>query len=83
MLDASKRASEERTARVTAPALVLMSSQDPDFKQPAAEAQWVAQALHTTYTMIDGAGHYPHAEFPEIAGGHILAFLNELTEKSD
>lgn len=78
MLDASKRASEERTARVAAPTLVLMGSKDPDFKQPEAEAQWVAQALRTTYTMIDGAGHYPHAEMPDVTAPLIVSFLKSL-----
>ena len=28
--------------------------------------------------MIDGAGHYPHAEVPEEAGARIIGFLNGL-----
>jgi pimeloyl-ACP methyl ester carboxylesterase len=78
MLVAPKTASEERLPRVTAPALVLMGTKDPDFKDPAAEARWVADALHARVEMIPGAGHYPHAELPEIAGPAILAFLQTL-----
>jgi pimeloyl-ACP methyl ester carboxylesterase len=78
MLSASKHASEERIPRVKAPVKVLMGSKDPDFKQPETEGRWVAEHLHATLEMIDGAGHYPHAEMPEISGPMILTFLETL-----
>jgi pimeloyl-ACP methyl ester carboxylesterase len=81
MMDASKRASEERIPRVTVPALVLMGTKDPDFKPPEAEAQWVANALRGTYQMIDGAGHYPQTEMPEVTAPLILSFLRSLNER--
>jgi pimeloyl-ACP methyl ester carboxylesterase len=75
MLAASKDAAEERLPRVKAPALVLMGSKDPDFKDPALEAEWVAQRLHGQVAMVKDAGHYPHAEMPEQAGEIILSFI--------
>ncbi len=81
MMAAPKRASEERLPRVNAPALVLMGSRDPDFRQPEAEAQWVANAVHGTYQLIDGAGHYPQAEMPEVTAPLILSFLQTLNER--
>jgi pimeloyl-ACP methyl ester carboxylesterase len=81
MMDASKRASEERIPRVTAPTLVVMGSKDPDFKPPEAEAKWVANALRGTYQLIDGAGHYPQAEMPEVTAPVILSFLQSLNER--
>jgi pimeloyl-ACP methyl ester carboxylesterase len=81
MLDASKRASEERIPRVTAPTLVLMGSRDPDFKPPEAEAQWVANALRGTYHLIEGAGHYPQAEMPHVTAPLIMSFLHTLDER--
>lgn len=83
MLKASKAASEERLPQVKAPALVIMGSKDPDFKNPAGEAAWVAGHLHGTCRMIEGAGHYPHAEFPEVTGPFILSFLESLKEKQN
>ena len=80
MLRASKRASEERAPRVNRPTLVLMGSKDPDFKNPEAEAKWVAENLKGTYTMIENAGHYPHAEMPEVTGPRILSFMQSLPE---
>ncbi|MFO7633410.1 MAG: alpha/beta hydrolase [Caldilinea sp.] len=75
MMHASKAASAERVGSVSAPALALMGSKDPDFSDPEAEAQWVAGAVHGRYTMIDGAGHYPHAEMPETTAPLIAEFL--------
>lgn len=80
MIRASKAASAARLSQVNKPTLVLMGSKDPDFKQPEAEAQSVANSLHGTYTMIDGAGHYPHAELPEVTGPLIVAFLQSLQQ---
>ena len=79
MIRASKRASEERIPQVDKPTLVLMGSKDPDFKEPETEAKWVADNLKGTYKMIEGAGHYPHAEMPEIAGPLMLDFMQSLT----
>ncbi len=82
MMAASKQASEERIPRVNAPTLVLMGSKDPDFKPPESEAKWVANALHGTYHLIDGAGHYPQAEMPEVTAPLILSFLQSLNERT-
>jgi pimeloyl-ACP methyl ester carboxylesterase len=78
MLHASKRASGERISSVVQPSLVLMGSKDPDFKNPEAEAQWLAGHLKTKYTMIENAGHYPHAEMPEKTGPIMLKFIESL-----
>ena len=80
MLFASKKASGERIPQVTQPALVLMGSKDPDFKNPEAEAKRVAEALRTKYVMIENAGHYPQAEMPEITGPLIISFLQSLDQ---
>jgi pimeloyl-ACP methyl ester carboxylesterase len=78
MLRASKKAAEDRISRVNKPALVLMGSKDPDFKNPESEAKWVAENLKGTYTMIENAGHYPHAEMPDVTGSLMLAFMRSL-----
>jgi pimeloyl-ACP methyl ester carboxylesterase len=79
MIRASKKASEERIPQVDKPVLVLMGSKDPDFKDTEAEAKWVADKLKGNYKMIEGAGHYPHAEMPEITGPLMLEFIQSLT----
>jgi pimeloyl-ACP methyl ester carboxylesterase len=80
MLRASKRAAEERIPRVDKPTLVLMGSKDPDFKKPEAEAKWVAEHLQGSYKLIQNAGHYPHAEMPEVTGPLMLAFMRSLPD---
>jgi pimeloyl-ACP methyl ester carboxylesterase len=83
MMLASKAASEQRLSRVKAPAVVIMGSKDPDFKNPEAEAGWVAGCLHTHYEMIKDAGHYPHAEMPEVTGKLIESFLMKIREDGE
>ncbi len=78
MLFASKEASAERLPLVKAPALVLMGSRDRDFKDPEGEAKMLANSLGAPYTMIQDAGHYPHAEMPEITAPLVVAFLQSL-----
>jgi pimeloyl-ACP methyl ester carboxylesterase len=86
MILASKNASEARLAQVRVPTQIIMGSKDPDFKVPAEEAQWVADQLRAcpnlsgfeAVEIIDGAGHYPHSEMPEITNPRIVAFLAAL-----
>lgn len=75
MIRAPKDASETRLARVKASSLVVMGTKDPDFPRPEAEAQWVAERLGGQVRMIEGAGHYPHAEFPDATAALILEFF--------
>jgi pimeloyl-ACP methyl ester carboxylesterase len=75
MLAASKATCSARIAEVKAPVLVIMGERDPDFDDAAAEAQWVATALHGSAVIVPGAGHYPHAEMPEKVAGPVLEFL--------
>ena len=78
LINASKQASAERLGRVKAPALVVMGTRDPDFKDPAAEARLVAGPLRGEIEMVAGAGHYPHVEMPEITGPRVVTFLQAL-----
>jgi len=62
---------------------VLMGTKDPDFKDPAAEAEWVAGELNGSFEMIEGAGHHPHVEMPEIIGPRVIEFLKTLEPEAD
>ena len=75
MFDADVSVCEARMPSVTTPALVIMGSRDPDFPDPAAEAKLIAGRLRGDVVMIDGAGHYPQAEFPVPTAEAILAFV--------
>lgn len=77
LVHAPKTAVEASLGRVRAPALVVMGTRDPDFPDPAAEAALVAKRLSGHAALIDGAGHYPHAEMPEATLAAILPFLGK------
>jgi pimeloyl-ACP methyl ester carboxylesterase len=80
MLGPSRREIEARLSRVDVPALVVMGTDDRDFKDPAAEARLVADRLRGDVALVDGAGHYPHVEFAEATGERILSFARGLGE---
>jgi pimeloyl-ACP methyl ester carboxylesterase len=64
MAGADVSISEARFAEVRIPALIVMGTRDPDFPAPRAEAELIAGRLGGRVVMIDGAGHYPQAEYP-------------------
>jgi pimeloyl-ACP methyl ester carboxylesterase len=65
---------------VRCPVLVVMGSDDSDFADPEAEAATIVRLLPTglgRYEMIAGAGHYPHAQYPQEVADVVLPFLAE------
>ncbi|WFE97834.1 alpha/beta hydrolase [Micromonospora sp. WMMD987] len=66
---------EARLVEVDTPVLVVMGDRDPDFKDPAAEAAWIGETLHGEVMMVPDAGHYPHAQQPELTTRAVLDFL--------
>jgi pimeloyl-ACP methyl ester carboxylesterase len=71
----SHASAEARLADVTAPVLVVMGEQDPDFPDPRAEADWIARALPAQVVMVPEAGHYPQSQRPDITAAAVLRFL--------
>jgi len=71
----SHAAAEARLADVTAPALIVMGEQDPDFGDPAGEAAWIAQAIGAQVVLVPEAGHYPQSQRPDITTAAVLRFL--------
>ncbi|HEY1427935.1 MAG TPA: alpha/beta hydrolase [Candidatus Tumulicola sp.] len=78
MMIASKRASAERLADIKAPVLVIMGTRDRDFPHPEKEARSVADTLHGKVLMIDGSGHYPQADSPDVFTKGLLEFLRSV-----
>ena len=69
---------EAQLPSVRCPALIIMGTEDPDFPDPRAEGEAVAAAMPAglgTVTAIDGAGHYPHAQYPDQVAAPALPFL--------
>ncbi|HEY8589487.1 MAG TPA: alpha/beta hydrolase [Naasia sp.] len=63
---------------VTAPALVVMGTKDPDWKDPSAEGRWIADRLGAQLLLVDGAGHYPATEEPDTVGPAVVAFARQV-----
>ncbi|MGN6089433.1 MAG: alpha/beta fold hydrolase [Actinomycetales bacterium] len=65
---------EARLAEVKAPVLVVMGTQDPDFADPVGEASWIAERLSGDVVRVEGAGHYPQVQEPELVNAAVVAF---------
>lgn len=69
---------EARLRDVSAPTLVVMGDQDPDFHDPRAEAEWIAKTLHGSSVIVPEAGHYPQSQRPDVTADAVLHFLTTL-----
>lgn len=73
---------EARLGGIQCPALVVMGTLDPDWPDPKAEADSIVAGMPAGLgraVMIDGAGHYPHTQFPDQVLAALLPFLKEHT----
>ncbi|TDC46673.1 alpha/beta hydrolase [Actinomadura sp. KC345] len=69
-----------RLGDVRCPVLVVMGTLDPDWADPHAEGSAIVDALPSglgRLEMIEGAGHYPHDQFPDQVVSLMLPFLRE------
>ena len=73
---------EARLKDVSAATLVVMGDQDPDFRDPKAEAAWIAETLHGEAIIVPAAGHYPQSQQPEITINAVLGFLKSLRDRA-
>lgn len=67
-------------SNVQCPVLVVMGRKDPDWADPEAEAAAIVGLLPAElgrYKMIENAGHYPHAQYPQEVADVLLPFLAE------
>ncbi len=69
---------EARLGEVRSPALIVMGERDPDFKDPAAEADFIARELGAPVLIVPHAGHYPHAEYPEVVSPAVVDFVHQV-----
>lgn len=67
--------------KVGCPSLVVMGQADPDWKDPAAEAAWVARAVGEglgEIVMVSGAGHAPMLECPDVVRPRVVDFARRI-----
>ncbi|MEU6571796.1 alpha/beta fold hydrolase [Streptomyces parvulus] len=72
-------------AHVRCPVLVVMGTDDPDWADPHAEGAAVVEDLPAglgRLEMIEGAGHYPHDQYPDQVTSLILTFLRKVTPRA-
>lgn len=79
MMIADRAATEPRLGDVRAPSLVVMGTRDADFPDPATEAQTIADRMGGDVVMVEGSGHYPHAEMPAQILPQIAQFVAQVT----
>jgi len=68
----------EQLAQVRCPVLVVEGSLDPDWADPRAEGEAIVAALPDglgTLEVVEGAGHYPHTQFPDETAALVVGFL--------
>jgi pimeloyl-ACP methyl ester carboxylesterase len=53
-----------------------MGTEDIDWKDPAAEAAWVAQQLHAEVVMVPGVGHYPQTQAPDVTASAVARLVD-------
>lgn len=70
----------EALPQVTSPALVVMGTGDPDWKDPVAEATWLSDKLGCPQILVSGAGHYPLVEDPNELINQMITHLDQWSE---
>jgi pimeloyl-ACP methyl ester carboxylesterase len=75
MLSLSKADTAAIVLQIRVPALIVMGTRDPDFTDAAAEARWLAGQLGAETLIVEGAGHYPHTEMPDLVAPKVLSFI--------
>ena len=68
---------EESIEHLNVPVLIVMGSKDPDFPDPGKELDWYVARTGARSVMIEGAGHYPQAEYPEKFIACLTDFIGE------
>lgn len=76
-----KEPSLARIPEVRCPVLVVMGTADPDYRDATAEARlaerlFAPSAASVAVALLEGCGHYPHAELPEATAAAITEFLD-------
>jgi pimeloyl-ACP methyl ester carboxylesterase len=68
----------EHLGGVRCPALIVEGTLDPDWADPRAEGEAIVAAMPdglATLALVEGAGHYPHTQFPDQVVTLMLPFL--------
>jgi pimeloyl-ACP methyl ester carboxylesterase len=78
MMKATPADAGAQLGNVRCPVLIVQGSLDPDWADPRAEGEKIVAELPPglgRLEMIEGAGHYPHAQYPDEVVALVLTFL--------
>ena len=78
MLDRDDTAVAERLTQLTVPVQIIMGEKDPDYPDPAAEAEWIAAQTDGVVVLLPNFGHYPQAEAPQETADALTNWLKTL-----
>lgn len=70
---------QARIRDVKAPAVVVMGAADVDWKDPAAEADWIGEQLDAEVVMVPEVGHFPQAQAPDVTASAISRLVDQVT----
>ena len=73
---------DARLSEVSVETLVVMGEKDPDFRDPTAEAEWIAQTLHGEVVMVPDSGHYPQSQRPDVVSDAVVHFVKTLDDRA-
>lgn len=74
----------DHLSRIRVPVLDFLGTNDPDYDDPQAEADWLKSLMpqHEAH-LLKGLGHYPHREQPESLLPHLLNFARQTLQQSN
>ncbi|WP_043346516.1 alpha/beta fold hydrolase [Beutenbergia cavernae] len=67
-----------RLGDVDTPTLALLGAVDPDYPDPAAEADWIRSVMRARVELVDECGHYPQHQRPDVVVPAVLDHLAAL-----
>ena len=71
-----------RIPELRCPVRIVMGTNDPDFPEPMTAAKrgeaLIGRFTDVSVELVEGAGHYPHAELPQATALAILPFLADV-----
>lgn len=74
-LTASRDGMADRIATLDVPTLTIVGAADDHFTDATAEGRQVSERLRGDLLVVEGAGHYPHVEQPDVVLDAVLGFL--------
>lgn len=70
-----------RLENIRQPSLIVMGTADPDFPDAEKEAHELASIMKADLLLVEGSGHYPHADNPDKVAKAVVDFVKRAETK--